>query len=146
MKIAHAALALVLALVAGCASGPKHSDVAGGIPTLKSEDVRIYFYRSNSMLGAAIQPTITLNGQAVGDSKPGGFFYVDTKPGSQVISTSTEVEKTLTFIAEAGQTRYVKTTISMGLMVGRVYPELVDTSVGANDIKDMSYIGKPMAK
>jgi hypothetical protein len=68
-------------LLAACASGPKYSDVKSSIPPLSSDKGRIYFYRSNSMGGAAIQPNITLNGEKVGDSQPGGFFYVRSAIG-----------------------------------------------------------------
>ena len=116
------------------------------IPALKAGDGRIYFYRSNSMIGAAVQPTVTLNGQAVGDSKPGGFFFADAKAGPQEVSTSTEVEKKLTFTLAPGQTRYVRTVIGLGVFVGRVYPELVDNAAGEAELKEMSYIGKPLTR
>lgn len=147
MKISRILAALAIALgVAACASGPKHTEVASSIPPLKADEGRIYFYRSNSMLGAAVQPSINLNGTVVGDSKPGGFFFVDQKAGSMAVATSTEVEKKLTFTLERGQTRYVRTVIGMGLFVGRVYPELVDDATGASEVKESSYIGKPLTR
>lgn len=136
----------VALLVSACASGPKLAEVRSAIPTLKPDEGRIYFYRPNTMLGAAVQPAIHLDGQPVGDSKPGGFFFVDAKPGPKNVATSTEVEKKLSFVLEPGQTRYVRTVIGIGLFVGRVYPELVDNSVGEAELKDMSYIGKPLAR
>lgn len=147
MNIAKILAAVAITMVAsGCASGPKHAEVSSAIPTLKSGEGRIYFYRSNSMVGAAVQPTVFLNGQAVGDSKPGGFFFADAKGGPQEVTTSTEVEKKLTFTIEPGQTRYVKTVIGLGLFVGRVYPELVDNAAGESELKEMSYIGKPLIR
>ena len=92
-------------LVSACASGPKFSEIQSSIPSLKPDQGRIYFFRSSSMLGAAIQPSILLNGAVVGDSQPGGFFFVDQAPGAKEVSTSTEVEKKLTFTLELGQTR-----------------------------------------
>jgi hypothetical protein len=147
MRIAQLTATLALGLlVAACASGPKHADVSGAIPTLKAGEGRIYFFRSNSMVGAAVQPTVLLNGQAAGDSKPGGFFFADAKAGPQEVSTSTEVEKKLTFTLAPGQTRYVRTVIGLGVFVGRVYPELVDNAAGEAELKEMSYIGKPLTR
>jgi hypothetical protein len=144
--IAHAALVFAVFTVAGCASGPKYAEMQSTIPVVAAERGRIYFYRSGSMLGAALQPTIKLNGNAVGESKPGGFFYVDATPGNQEVITGTEVDRKLTFTLEKGQTRYVKTTVGFGVMVGRVYPELIDPAVGDKEVKETSYIGAPMMK
>jgi uncharacterized protein (DUF2141 family) len=140
-----ASLALV-ALLGACASGPKHADVAASIPGLKAGEGRVYVYRSSSMMGAAIQPNVVINGRVAGESKPGGFFFVDLPAGPVAVATSTEVEKKLTFTLDAGQTRYVKTTIGFGLMVGRVYPELVDNATGAKEVAEASYTGAPLTK
>lgn len=148
MKNISRRLAIVgcAALLAACASGPKHAEVQSSIPALKASEGRLYVYRSSSMMGAAIQPNVVINGKVAGESKPGGFFFVDLPPGSVEVSTSTEVEKKLSLTLDAGQTRYVRTSIGFGLMVGRVYPELVDNNVGAKEIAETSYIGKPLAK
>jgi len=62
-------------LLTACASGPKFADVKSSIPPLAEDKARIYFYRPGSMGGAAVQPSILLNGEKVGNSKPGGFFH-----------------------------------------------------------------------
>jgi hypothetical protein len=82
----------------------------------------------------------------VGDSKPGGFFFVDLPPGNVEVSTTTEVEKKATFTLERGQTRYVRTSPSFGILVGRIVPELVDTATGESELREMSYIGKPLTR
>jgi hypothetical protein len=146
MRVFRLCSVLLLALfVSACATGPKFTETQSVMPTIKADQGRIYFYRVSSMLGAAIQPTIQLNGAAVGDSKPGGFFFVDQEAGAKDVSTTTEVEKRLTFTLDAGQTRYVRTSIGLGLVAGRVYPELVDDATAQKEIADTSYIGKPMA-
>ena len=137
-------LVALCAVLSGCASGPKHAEVRASIPTLKPEEGRIYFYRSGSLLGAALQPHVLLNGSAVGQSVPGGFFFVDRPAGSMEVATATEVEKKLTFTLDRGQTRYVKTTVGFGIAVGRIYPELIDNATGETEIQDTSYIGQPL--
>lgn len=135
------------ALLAACASGPKYADVKSSIAPLAPAQGRIYFYRSNSMVGAAIQPSISLNGEKVGDSKPGGFFYVDRAPGNYEAVCGTEVERKATFTLSAGQELYVKTTISMGVLVGHVTPELVDPAEGLKAVQDLHYTpGTPADK
>jgi hypothetical protein len=140
------AIVAMAALLAACASGPKHAEIQSSIPSVKAGEGRLYVYRESSMLGAAIQPSVLVNGKVVGQSKPGGFFFVDLPPGPVEVSTSTEVEKKLSLTLDAGQTRYVRTVIGFGLLVGRVYPELVDNAAGAKAVADTSYIGAPLAK
>jgi hypothetical protein len=132
----------VTLFISACATGPKYHTMKESIPALAPGKGRIYFYRSNSFVGAGVQPSIKLNNQVVGKSKPGGFFFVDRSPGDIEISTATEVEKKLTFKLEDKQTRYVKTYISIGLLLGRVYPELVDNETGEKEIAESSYIGE----
>jgi hypothetical protein len=94
---------------------------------------RVFFYRT-SILGAAIQPDVKLNGEKVGSAKPKGFFYVDRPAGAYKVETSTEVTRTLSFTLEKNQTRYVRLNISMGFFAGHVYPELVDTATAEKEI------------
>ena len=131
-------------ILGGCASGPKFADVEKTIPSLKAGEARVYFYRENSMMGAAIQPDLRLNGEVVGESKPGGFFYVDRPAGKYVASASTETEKTASFTLDTGETKYLQTSPSFGILVGRVVIEIVDPVKARADIATLSYA--PLAK
>ena len=139
-----AAIALVAsALLAGCAtSGPRFTEMGSAMnPTPAPGTGRIYFYRT-AVLGAAVQPDVRLNGDVVGKAVPRGFFFVDRPPGNCEVTTSTEVERKLTFTLEPDQVRYVRLNISMGLFVGHVYGELVDEAKGASEIASMRYVGQ----
>lgn len=137
------ASAFVALVASGCASGPQYKEVASSIPTLKEAQGRIYFYRSGSMFGAALQPSINVNGQAVGKSQPGGFFYADEPAGQYVVSTTTETEKTVSFKLDAGETKYVKTSVGFGLLVGRVIPTLESADEAAKNLDGLHYTGVP---
>lgn len=126
-------------LLAGCASGPKYSVVVSGLPALAPSKGRIFFYRPSAM-GAAVQPDIKLNGEKVGTAKPGGFYFVDRDAGNHTVSAATETEKRLTFALEPGQIRYVRLKMQMGILVGRVVPELVDGSDAVKELEGLSYI------
>jgi hypothetical protein len=126
-------------LLSACASGPSYSEMKSSIPTLAQGQGRIYFYRSNSMMGAAVQPDISLNGQVVGSSQPGGFFYVDRPAGNYEAVCGTEVDRKATFVLDPGQERYIKTSISMGVMVAHVTPELVDPTEGSAAVQSLNY-------
>lgn len=99
----------------------------------------MYFLRSASMFGAAIQPDLRLNGQVVGESKPGGFFFVDRPAGKYVASAATETEKTLSFALDGGETKYVRSSPSVGLMVGRVVLELETPDKAKEELSSLSY-------
>ncbi|WP_348984422.1 DUF2846 domain-containing protein [Achromobacter sp. Bel] len=142
-KISAAVLATVV--MAGCASGVKHSQMASTIPVVQQGEGRIYFMRSASMFGAAVQSDIRLNGEVVGRSQPGGFFYVDRPQGTYKASTSTETEKTLSFVLDAGETKYVRSSPSLGLMVGRIVLELDTPEKAEKELGGLSYTGKPVA-
>ncbi|WP_316152113.1 DUF2846 domain-containing protein [Cupriavidus sp. BIC8F] len=135
------AVLAVSSLLAGCASGVKHADMAASIPTMKPGEGRVYFLRSASMFGAAIQPDLRLNNQVVGESKPGGFFFVDRPAGKYVASAATETEKTLSFVLDAGETKYVRSSPSIGLMVGRVVLELETPEKAKAELASLSYTG-----
>jgi hypothetical protein len=67
---------------------------------------------------------------------------VDRPPGDYEVTTTTELKKSLTFHLEAGQVRYVKLGLSMGLLAGHVYPELMDESVGKHDLEGTKSVTK----
>ena len=139
--IQFAILILLACTLSACASGPKFTEVNPGLVSESPEMGRIFFYRPSSF-GAALQPDVMLNDEKIGNAISWGFFYVDRPAGSYECITSTEVERKLSFILEPGQTRYVRFSISMGFFVGHVYGELVDDSVGLDEIKDCKYIGQ----
>ena len=127
------------AILCGCASGPKFAEMSKTIPSVKAGEGRVYFFRSDSMFGAAIQPEIRLNTEVVGSSKPGGFFYVDRPAGSFSAAASTETEKTLSFTLDAGETKYVRTSPSMGLLVGRIVLQLEEPAKAQAEVEKLSY-------
>ena len=133
------AIFICMTLFACATGGPKYTEMQSTIPQIAPDQGRIYFYRHANFIGAAIQPDILLNGEKVGESVPGGFFYVDVKPGDCEVLCSTEVERKLSFTLDNQQTRFVRTKVGMGVLVYRVYPELVEPSDGMNEIKELTY-------
>jgi hypothetical protein len=101
---------------------------------------RIYFYREGGIMGAAIQPTIYLNGETTGGrSKPGDYFYVDRPAGSYQVSTTTEKKESLDITVVAGQPIYVKTEMSMGFFAGHLQPVVKDAATAEKEIKDCDW-------
>jgi len=133
--------AIALAVLAGCASGPKYAEVANSFPQVAAGQGRIWFFRSSTPFGAAIQPDVMLNGVKVGDSVPGGFFFVDRPAGDYEVLLSTEVERKVTFTLEPRQERHIRMSVGLGLIVYRVYPELADPAEADKEIRELSYTG-----
>ena len=114
-------LLFMAVLQVGCATtGVDYAQAERSLSTLAPDRARVYFYRDASMMGAAIQPLILLDGLAVGRSQPGGYFVVDVVPGDHVASSTTEVEHKLSLQLAPGSTTYVASSISFGLVVGRI--------------------------
>ena len=134
-------LIAVVAVLSGCATGPKYAQVRNTIPALNPEQGRVFIYRATAF-GAAVQPAVKLNDEKVGTAKPKGFFYVDRPAGNYQISTSTEVKRTLSLTLDKAQTRYVRLNMAWGFFVGHCYPELVEPEVGEKEIQKCSHIGE----
>jgi hypothetical protein len=138
---------VIVGILAGCAAeGPLHKEVAASIPTVPAGKGRIYFYRADTIFGAAVTSDITLNGRVVGKSERGSFFFVDENPGNCKASASTEVEREVTFTLATGETKYIKSTVSMGALVGRVNLELVSPNDAKTEITELHYTGTPLTK
>jgi len=135
--------AALLLPLSGCATGAKYTEVASTLPPLAPSQGRIYFYRP-SALGTAVQPAINLNGQKVGTAKPHGFYFVDRAPVFFKVTAATETEKKLTFTLEPNQERFVRLRIQMGVMVGRIVPELVDKADAERELGKLSFIPDPL--
>lgn len=132
-------LAVLAAGLYGCgASGPRFSEMAGSMPSLGENDGRIYFYR-DSIMGAALQPEVSVNGQVVGKSRPNSFFYIDRPAGSYRASARTEAEGTIDVVLRPKQAAYVKMSINIGILVGRPGFERVSEAEGRKELQSLAY-------
>lgn len=140
-KIGALPLVLVGFLLASCASPRGLDEPPLRLPPLKPGHGRVYFTRPGELVGVAIQPEIRMNNEVVGRSVPGGFSYVDRPPGQYAVTTATEVENAVTFQLAAGETKYIKTTVTPGILVGRVTPTLEFPEQGRSDVDRLRYVG-----
>lgn len=122
-----ALLALVLALAGCAASGPKYAEVEASMPSLRAGQGRIVFFRTSGA-GPAVRPDIRLNGEVVGTSEPGSFFFVDRPAGRYTASARTEVESSVEVLVRDGEVSYVESSITLGLFVG--HPRLSTRGAG----------------
>jgi Protein of unknown function (DUF2846). len=145
-KLAQPAIAVMamLFLCACATSGPTFKQYQANMPKAAADSGRVFFYRQSPFLGAgsAVQPLIRVDNVEVGRSVPNGFFYLDHAPGTLKITTSTETTEETSLTLEAGQTKYVRTDISMGLLVGRIAPSIIEESQALKEMADTHYTGK----
>jgi uncharacterized protein DUF2846 len=139
------ALPLLLAgfLLAGCASPRSIDEPPLQLPPIKSGYGRVYFTRPGDFVGSAVQPEIRMNNEVVARSVPGGFSFVDRPPGKYVVTTATEVENVVSFQLAAGETKYIRTTTTPGILVGHITPTLEFPEQGQSDISYLRYVGPP---
>jgi hypothetical protein len=134
-------LAVLAACLFGCsASGPRFSEMAQSLPSLGENQGRIYFYRT-SIMGMAVQPDVTVNGQTVGKSQPGSFFFIDRPAGTYRASARTEAEGTIDITLRPKQTAYILMSIGGGFVVGRPEFERVAESEGRKELPSLAYGG-----
>lgn len=126
--------------LASCATGPTLQETWASMPAAPSDKARIYFYRTGSPIGSAIQPSILLNSQKIGDSVPGGVFFCDVRPGTYAATVSTEIEKSTVISAEAGKQYFIKMDWGFGWIVARVHIESVPPSVGEVETQTLSVL------
>lgn len=140
-------LILIAALaLAGCATqGVPYKEQEAKLPPLAASSGRIFIYRSSS-LGLALQPTVYLNGAAIGTAVPKAVYFVDRPKGTYEIAASTEVEKKVTFVLETGEIKYVRLTMNFGVLVGRIVPELVAKDEATKELLDLTLISPSMTK
>ena len=56
------------------------------------------------------------------------------------VASSTETEKKATFALSGRETKYVRTYVGMGILVGRIIPELVNADEAEKEMADLAYV------
>jgi hypothetical protein len=141
--VLNAGLIASIALLTGCASGPTLNDLQAKLPSLSSEQGRVYFYRKAfGGFGAAIQENIMIDQKAVGKCAPNGVFFTDLPPGDYEATITHEVQRTLTFTLAKGEQKYVRCyLVPTILTTGHLIIELVDPAEALKEIGDLAYTG-----
>ncbi|MFA0147269.1 DUF2846 domain-containing protein [Vibrio lentus] len=135
--------ALLLAL-SGCASVPtvdsSVSDQAKTFPAPKEGNTGIYIYREDTFVGGALKKYVYVDGECVGETAPGVFFYHEVKGNEEhVVSTESEFsENHVSLFTAEGRNYFVNQYIKMGVFVGGAGVELVDEEVGKAQVRKVA--------
>jgi len=117
MRLLIAAIALLTALLGGCAAVPMASNEADA--TAKQFQPRpgmsnIYLYR-NETFGAAIAMTVSLNGKVMGRTGANTYFLWEVPPGKYEIVSHTENLAKITIEARPNRNHFVWQEVKMGM-------------------------------
>jgi hypothetical protein len=140
------ALMLAAAVVlAGCATqGVSYKEQQARLPQLAAGNGRIFIYR-NPSIGWAVQPSVYLNGVAVGAAVADAAYLLDRPKGSYEIAVKTEVEKKVAFLLEAGEVKYVRLALTLGVFASRIVPELVSRDEATKELLDLRLMAPAMS-
>ena len=133
---------LFISFLSGCAAkGPAFSK----IDNLSADRGLVYIYRVPSIKGAAISYDIKVGENAITTLKNGGYFPYQTTPGEVEFSAKTEARSAVTIDVEAGQTYYVKGSLSVGFLMGRPHLSIVPIDVGEKEIQKCVLLPEKLA-
>ena len=102
---------LLLALIAGCSSGPTGQQPSSA-PAPVSNLATVYFYRTQASLGAATGVDIKDNGLDIGTLQDGTYFVYHANPGQHVLTATTDSTAAQNFKFQTGATYYIKAAVT----------------------------------
>ena len=136
-------LTMTSVLFAGCASVPTEqaevSNVLKQVKAPSANNAGLYIYRSNSVVGGALKKDVWVDGECIGETARGTFFYHEVLGNIQhKVSTESEFSPNdLIIDTKAGNNYFVKQYIKPGLIVGGAGLKLVPESEGREAITDL---------
>lgn len=131
-----AGIFLLLTLMA-CSTGRQFDFLESKLPKLPPNEGRIYFYRLDTTIGWQNEPDILLNGEKVGRSVTGEFFYVDVKRGNYEVTCAGSSEKPVTFSLERGEVVYIRT--GYDVFKSKVYAKKVRAHWARDEMQELKY-------
>ena len=136
-------LTITSVLFSGCASVPTEqaevSNVLKQVKAPSANNAGLYIYRSNSVVGGALKKDVWVDGECIGETARGTFFYHEVLGNIQhKVSTESEFSPNdLMIDTKAGNNYFVKQYIKPGLIVGGAGLKLVPESEGREAITDL---------
>lgn len=124
------AAALGLALLSGCAAGPKLNEIHAEPPGPKPGQARIYFYRPLDAFLIARDTDFVINDQRVGEAISGAVFFRDALPGRYRIHTVDDPASVIYLRLEAGDVAYVRAQSQLGSLGFGIGVVLATPAVG----------------
>jgi hypothetical protein len=126
-------ICLTLSMV-GCASGPNFAEYSSKLHSPAKGQGRVWFYRPNKVVSLGVQPDVLLNGEKIGKAQPGGYFFVDRKPGIYEAKCSTEWTNRTKFTLSSHEDKFIRLWVLPGVFVGHIIPKETSRDNGLREI------------
>lgn len=130
-------------LLTGCASVPMVSDIesnkAKQFKAPSENKAGIYIFREKSAVGGALKKDLWVDGNCVGETAPGVFFYEEVEGDKKhVVSTESEFSPNdLNVETETGELYFIQQYIKMGAFVGGADLKQVDAQTGKAEVSKL---------
>lgn len=102
---------------------------------------QVVFFRSGTLMGAAISCAVSENGAKLSSLFRGRYVVLAAEPGIHSYTVSSEATDTLRLEVEEGETYYSQCSIGMGFMAGR--PNLSPSDKAKFDSMKLKPMDKP---
>ena len=148
MKNVILAVVVFASLLSGCATVPmesnEESNLAKEFSPPSSDNAGLYVYRSSSHFGAALKKSVWIDGECLGETAKGVFFYHEVE-GNKDHTISTESEfspNDLIIFMKGGMHHFVEQYIKFGAFVGGAGIRQVDEEVGQTEMAELTMAKK----
>jgi hypothetical protein len=110
------------------------------IPPPSDGQGQVIFWRSGTMVGAAMGCGVNIGKERISALGAGRYFVMNTAPGAYEFNAKSEAKDVLNLEVEPGGVHVVKCTIKMGFMAGR--PNLAPSTIEEFNARkdDLKYV------
>lgn len=129
LRSAAAALGALVAAATLATPGLAADKPAVQIPAPPAGKGQIVFYRTGTIMGAAMGCSVNEKGLKISSLGAGRYFILVTDPGRHEYTVKSEAKDVLALEVEADETQFAMCKIKMGLMAGR--PDLAPSDEAA---------------
>lgn len=154
MKKVLLSAGIAISILSGCASvpmgSPEDTKQAKEFNAPKDGTAGVYIFRKNTVVGAALKKDVWIDGECVGETAKGVFFYREVE-GDKEHTVSTESEfspNDLVVNTKSGELYFIQQYIKVGAFVGGAGLEQYETEKGKQEVSKLKLAkgGKCTAK
>lgn len=89
------------------------------VPAPAEGMAKVVFFRPKKFVGGGVNFKVRENDVELGRLRNGNYFMIDVSPGKHTYTVHSEAKDHLNLELDAGETFFVKGSVTMGVLVGR---------------------------